>query len=190
MVEIEAKIRVGDHLAVRAACERNGGEFVGKYVETNWILDRAGGSLRAAGCGLRVREMEVLKGAPAGATLTYKGARHAGRLKEREEIEVGVGDAGAMLSLLEKVGFVTVLHYRKRRERWIVDGCRVELDEVPMLGAYVEIEGESEVAIVEVQGRLGLGGAPHEPASYVRLLLERCAAMGRKPADIGFESVE
>jgi adenylate cyclase, class 2 len=186
MLEIEAKLRVEDHDSVREALLAVGAELVGCYVESNHILDRGDGSLYEQGCGLRVRTVEVLSGASVGATVTFKGPVQAGGVKTREETEVTVSDADGMLRVFDGCGFVVVLSYKKRRERWTVDGCNVELDEVPMLGTFVEIEGPSEQAVQTVQRRVGLEGVPHVRDSYVRMLADRCDAAGRSRLGIDF----
>lgn len=187
MLEIEAKIRVDGHQAVRERLKELGAVYVGRYVETNHILDRTDGLLRGTGRGLRVRTMETLQGEPASPTLTYKGPILAGELKRREEVEIEVADAAKLLDILHATDFETVVGYRKRRERWMLGGCHVELDEVPLLGTFVEIEGPDEKTIRAVQRSLGLGGAAHETHSYVGLLAERCEALGRSTLGIDFE---
>ena len=187
MLEIEAKIPVRNHQAVRRRLKKLDAEFIGRYLEANHILDRQDGSLRYAGCGLRVRTMETLQGDPAGPTLTYKGPRLESALKSRQEIELEVADAEALLALLQAIGFETIVSYRKRRERWMLADCHVELDEVPMLGTFVEIEGPDESAVRSVQRSVGLAAAAHEPRSYVHMLAKHCARAARPPIDIDFE---
>ena len=109
------------------------------------------------------------------ATLTFKGPRDPGPLKSREEIETEVADADAVLNLLERLGYVTILSYEKLRESWTLDDCRIELDEPPHLGLFVEIEGPNESAIREVQQRLQIADASLIRKSYVRLLADYCA---------------
>ena len=98
MIEIEAKLRVDDLADVRRRLEQAAATFVGSYVETNHILDRVEGSLRAAGCGLRVRTYQTLSGQSVAATLTFKGPQQPGALKQRRETELHVDDAAAALA--------------------------------------------------------------------------------------------
>ncbi len=178
MLETEAKFRVESHAPVRRHLEERRASYFGRYNEENHILDRPDGSLVAGGCGLRVRSMEALEGQPVPATLTYKGPRHSGPLKRREELEVPIGDAGGCLLILHALGYQTVLSYRKQRDRWAFEGCRIELDDVPGLGLFVEIEGPDEPAIRAVQEALGLSAAEHEPRSYPHMLSQRERAGG------------
>ena len=172
MLEIEAKLRVDSHEPVRQRLRELSASFIGRYREENHILDRPDGSLRTAGCGLRVRAMETLEGRAAPATMTYKGPRQPGPLKRRDEIEVTISDAPSCLRMLQALDFETVLVYSKLRERWALSDCRIELDEVPQLGRFVEIEGPSEPAIRAAQDSLRLSQAPHESRSYPHMLLQ------------------
>ena len=155
-----------------------GGEFGGIMLETNRILDRTDGSLRRAGCGLRVRSAKVLEGTGGGAKMTFKGPAQPGAFKTREEVEVFVEDAEAAVAVLERLGYVKILEYEKRRERWRLGGCVIELDEPARLGLFVEIEGPDDEIIREVQRRLGLEGSKHLTASYVEMASRYCEENG------------
>jgi predicted adenylyl cyclase CyaB len=98
----------------------------------------------------------------------------AGPFKSREELEVQVSDAETTARMLEQLGFVQILRYEKRRESWQLDPCRVELDEPPRIGLFVEIEGPDEDSIRQVQKKIGLGDAQHVKASYVAMLAAYC----------------
>ncbi len=177
-MEIEAKFRVASHDGVRERLRGMNAECCGVVIETNVILDRPDGSLRHAGCGLRVRSTRAADGSVGVATLTFKGPRKPGPLKSREELEVTVGEGAMAERIMASCGFVTMLWYEKRRESWIVGDCHVELDEPPHLGLFVEIEGPGEAAIAKVQTALGLGGEAHVRESYVRMLIEYCRDHG------------
>lgn len=183
-MELEAKLRVADHEPVRTRLVALGARFVRAGVETNVIFDRPDGSLAARGCGLRVRCVRVERGEPAAATMTVKGPPLPGPLKHREEIEVAVGDAERAIELLGLLGYEPVLRYEKRRESWAHRGCHVELDEPPHLGCFVEIEGPDAAAITAVQKDLDLADVPHEPRSYVALLMAQCRETGRSPLSL------
>jgi adenylate cyclase class 2 len=147
-------------------------------LETNWILDFADGSLQKKGCGLRVRDALEHGTGNQEATLTFKGPRKPGPLKSREEIETSLGDAESMLATLDAVGLRPILRYEKRRESWRLAECRVELDEPPEIGLFIEIEGPDETSIRTVQARIGLAKAEVESRSYVAMLMEFCEKGG------------
>ncbi len=177
-LEIEAKLRVEALDPVRHRLQSLGAAPLGVVLETNEIFDRDDGSLRAMGCGLRIRStLEDGTGRQA-ATLTFKGPIALGKFKTREEQEVEVSDAAATSRILRGLGFIRMLWYQKRRESWTLDECRVELDEPPHIGLFVEIEGPGETAIAAVRDKLGLQTAIHETASYVRMLYAYCKEQG------------
>ena len=186
MLEIEAKLKVASHAAVRQRLEACSARFLSRVLEENHIYDRSDGSLRAAGCGLRVRRCRVLGGRPVSDTLTYKGPRQPGPYKQRPEISLAVHSAGDARALLAGLDCVEVMRFEKRRETWELGGCQVALDEVPHLGTYVEIEGPDTETIRRVQHQLGLGSCPHVPPGYVSLLGEFCSRAGLDARALSF----
>ncbi len=188
-IEIEAKIKVESFEAVLAALARAGAQRISRVLEVNHIFDTPQRNLFSRGCGLRVRTCAGEGRVPPG-TLTYKGPQTASALKSRDELETVVEDAGATRSILRELGFAPVLVFEKRRETWHLVNCTVELDEVPRLGRYVEIEGPDEPAVANVQQSLGLGDEPIITTSYIALLLDH-ARTNHLPADrITFEVVQ
>ncbi|MBN1344002.1 MAG: class IV adenylate cyclase [Phycisphaerae bacterium] len=177
-VEIEAKLKVASHEPIRQRLGAAGAERVGCVLETNTIFDSPDRTFLATDQGLRVRRIEVIDGPDRSATLTYKGPRTPDELKTRREVELSVSDAGAAVELLVALGFVTVLAFEKRRETWLAGGCHVELDELPRLGSYVEVEGPDSQAVRDVLTRLGLDGLPIVKESYIGLLIGHCRERG------------
>lgn len=173
-IEIELKLRVASHDPVRAHLAALGATLVGAVVETNHILDRADGAVRKQGCGFRVRCAHNPVSGESITTLTFKGPRAPVVIKSREEIETVVEDPASLLKILGRLGYVSVLEYQKRRESWSFEGCRVDLDEPAELGLFVEIEGDREASIRDVQRKLGLSKAHEEARSYVSMLISYC----------------
>jgi len=171
-IELEIKLRVADHDAVRRALEARGARFVSCVMETNYILDDAAGSLRQRGEGLRVRVNQTVRGEAQPPTLTFKGPRQPSAMKRREERETIIGDPDATLAILKSLGLTPVIQYEKQRESWIVDDCRVELDHVERLGSFVEIEGPTEHSIEAVRVAIELSTAESIRKSYVRMVAE------------------
>jgi adenylate cyclase class 2 len=184
MREIEAKLRVTSHDAVRERLRSLGATHVRSGIETNVIYDRPDGSLRKRGMGLRVRAVSADHGAAPPATITVKGPRTADALKTREELEVHVDDPATAAAMLEMLGYRVILRYEKRRESWTLGTCRVELDTPPHIGLFVEIEGPTADAVQEARARLDLADAPHVESSYVRMLRERCREKHLDPLDL------
>lgn len=173
--ELELKVKVDSHDPVRERLRALGGKYVGTVIERNAMLDRPDGSLRSNGCGLRVRSTTVLEGANPGSKVTFKGPSQSSALKCREEVECKVENGDEMISVLLRLGFVRSIEYHKKRERWRLDDCVVELDEPARLGLFVEVEGPSEHSIREVQKRLGLESHQHVNSSYVDMSAKYCA---------------
>ncbi len=180
-LEIEAKIKVESHDAVRRRLAELGAERVHVVTETNQIFDTAERRLFGSGCGLRVRTCRGEGQVPA-ATLTFKGPPTKGPLKSREERETQVSQPQETAAILQALGFAPVLTFEKHREEWRLDDTKVELDELPRLGFYVEIEGPDEAAVSSARARLGLADSPLVPGTYIALLIEHARCNGL-PAD-------
>lgn len=194
--EHEIKLRVADHEEVRSRLRACSASPLGVVMEWNVILDRPDGGLRASGCGLRIRRCESLDGPVQGSkrtahsdmrsTLTFKGPMRAGPVKSREEWEIGVDDAETAEAILNGLGFARILAFEKRRESWQLGCCRVELDEPPHLGLFVEIEGPTIDDIRAAHAALGLSHVAHESSSYVRMLMEYCDRKGLRDRTLRF----
>ena len=178
--EIEAKVRIDDPEAFRRRMNSLSAPAAGPVFEINRLFDDDAGRLRRSGAALRVREEFPAAGGPAARTLlTYKGPRTESRLKRRPEFETEVASAEAITAILEALGLRETFRYEKRRTAWRAGDCEVTLDEVPLLGWFAEIEGPSEAIILRQLNDLGLGGRPLIAESYVHLLADRLASLGR-----------
>ena len=100
-------------------------------------------------------------------------------------MEVSVANADTALQILEQLGFAPVLRYEKRRESWMLGSCRIELDEPPHVGLFVEIEGPDEGAIRSCREDLGLVAAEAVSQSYVAMLVAYCDERGIANRAIG-----
>ena len=174
-LEIEAKMKVADLDVIRARLSAAGATRVGARLEMNAFFDTPERLLKSRDEGLRVRAMTDEAGV-ASSVLTFKGphvgatdAEAGDALKRREEIEFGVGsfdDAGAVLA---RLGYGPTLAFEKRRETWRLGGCLVELDELPHLGTFVEIEGDAD-AIAAVRRTLALDAEPLIARGYIGMI--------------------
>ena len=193
-VENEAKFAVPSHDEVRERLRANSAERLGRVIETNSIYDwmspdaapSAVGALRQRGAALRVRSVEVLEGPARPATVTFKGPVEAGSFKRRAELELPLVEGEGMRRLLEAIGFAELVRFQKRRESWRLGECLVELDELPRLGCFVEIESPDDAAIERTRKLLGLGEAKLVRQSYVGLVAEAFAEEIRAKRAIDF----
>ena len=177
-VEIEAKMKVPDLASVRKELAQHDAELRSSVLETNTFFDTEDRSLLAKDQGLRLRHAKNQQTHTETSTITFKGPRLHGQLKSREERELIVGSAKDAMALLESLGFSRVLTFQKRRESWMLDGCHVELDELPYIGVFVEIEGPKEQSVLKVREMLHLNDRPLLRASYIALLMTHLQEKG------------
>lgn len=185
-LEVEAKVKVDSHDAVRQRLRALGARWVSRVLESNHIFDTADRTLLAGGRGLRVRAYVEGEGEVPSAAMTYKGPVHDSKLKVREEIQTAVDDADAAIALLQSLGFVEAVSFEKRRETWQLGDCTIELDELPHLGCYVEIEGPGEPAIEDLLARLELAALTRIRESYIALLVNHCRGHDLPATQISF----
>ena len=172
-VEIEAKMRLHQPDALITRLHELGATLTHQISETNSYFDTADGMLKCTDQGLRTRVEVTNVGGPdetITTTITHKGPRTMGQLKSRVENEVVVDNARDAALLLGALGYHHVLSFEKRRIRYRLDGCHVELDELPIIGRFVEIEGESDEAVLAVREKLGLADEPLIRSSYIAML--------------------
>jgi adenylate cyclase class 2 len=167
--EIEAKIKVQDLSAIRRRLEAAGAQRRGKELETNSFFDTAERSLQSSGTGLRIR-VAVDESGKSKCTITMKGPLEPGRFKIREETQFSADDPQAVRKLFENLGYRLTLSFEKRRESWKLKECEVDLDELPYLGDYVEIEGPGDGAVDAVRRSLNLEDLPLISTGYISML--------------------
>jgi adenylate cyclase class 2 len=180
--EIEIKLAVKDTRSARRQLRAAGFVVAQRRVfEANTVFDTPELSLRRSSCLLRIRE------AGGVATLTYKGLPDAGKYKSREELEVKIDRAGAMTTIVERLGYRRVFRYEKYRTEFHQPrraGVAM-LDETPA-GVYLELEGTPRWIDLTAR-RLGFQESDYITASYGRIYVDWCAANGREPGDMTFE---
>ena len=175
-LEIEAKMQVDEHAPIRQRLELAAAKRLHRHLETNTFIDKVDHSLQKRDSGLRIRRALDVDTGLVTAVITHKGPCQPGLLKIRPETEVKVASYEDALALMEALDYQITLCFEKRRDSWKLDECEVELDELPQLGRFVEIEGPSEAAIESVRGRLGLAGHPLIQTGYATLVARHLAA--------------
>ena len=170
IVEIEAKIRLTEPQSLHDKLKELDATLDRQVRETNTYFDLADGELKSSDQGLRIRVEQDRASGKTHTVITHKGPRAHGKFKSRSETELGVQDARGAAQLLAVLGYQSVLTFEKDRTRYLIDGCRVEIDTLPHLGTFVEIEGDSEEAVEAVRHKVGLGDQPLIRASYIAML--------------------
>ena len=184
--EIEAKLKVDSLQEIKRKLAELGAEFLEEQLQTDYYFDDVNTKLTEGDRCLRLRRQMV--GKSEKFLLTYKGAKEKNEFKKRREIEIEVGDADSAEKLLSALGYEKVLVFEKKRRIWRLGECEVSLDELPLLGGFVEIEGPDEERIADAQRNLGLANVPHIGESYAFLMDEELHRLGKEERRVFFES--
>jgi adenylate cyclase class 2 len=177
-VEVELKYLGADLGEVRRRLEASGARLSDpRGLETNTVFDDDKQSLRGSERLLRLRNR---------SELTVKLPVADARYKSRREITVNAID-GDVEALLGGLGFTPTWRYEKYREGWDYDGMFVTLDEMPFVGAVVEIEGDRD-RIDATAASLGLEGVPTSTASYRSLYDDHVRRHRLTPGDMTFDA--
>ena len=192
-IEIEAKMRLHHVDAVVARLTELGATKTAELSETNSYFDTPEGQLKTTDQGLRTR-VEVTHPNTADevitTTITHKGPRAMGKLKSRFETELSVDNAKDAALLLAALGYQHVLSFEKRRVRYMLDGCTVELDELPVIGNFIEIEGDSDEVVIAVREKLGLADEPIIRSSYIAMLCTHLQEAHSEKTMVRFEDAD
>ena len=177
-IELEAKFKVPDHDGLRARLTELGAAQHSIVEELNTIYESPAKDLVNADRGLRIRtKLNLTDGSRLGV-LTFKGPKTEGKFKSREEIETHVDDPAALAAIFKRLGYQVVFCFAKKRETWNYGKCVIELDEIPHLGFYTEIEGPDEATIHDMAEQLRLDPSLNIGQSYIRLLSDYAAKNG------------
>ncbi len=169
--EIEAKLKVDSLPEIEHKLAELGAEFLAEQLQTDYHFDDANATLTKTDRCLRLRKQMV--GKSESFFLTYKGAKEKSNFKKRQEIEFEIKDADSACKLLSALGYEQSLVVEKKRRLWQLGNCEVALDQLPLLGDFVEIEGPDEEKIAAVQKSLGLTDLPHITESYASLVAKK-----------------
>ena len=125
-IEIEKKYRLTrrQRQELQRRLPEIGAIFEGEEFEENTLY--SGGALEIGTSVLRLRRVGN------GAVLTYKQRfPSSSPIKQQQEDETQVSDAGAMEAILDALGFVPALVYEKRRATWRLGEAEIVSDELP-----------------------------------------------------------
>ena len=170
-IEIETKIRVESFDSVISGLKGFGAAFEGKVLQRDSFFVDKEKKLIATDRGLRLRRQ--MSDGVERVILTYKGPRQKTGFKSRREIEVVVDNFESMKDILLALGFEKGIEFEKKRDYWSLNKCEICLDELPMLGKFVEVEGPGEEAICRVLDAIGLSASDHIDMSYAGLMREK-----------------
>jgi adenylate cyclase class 2 len=183
-LEIEAKVKVERLEPVTERLAEAGACFKHELLEKDSYFTDTDRMVVRPGCGLRLRRQKLNENEKV--LLTYKGPKKKTKFKTREEIEFEIGDADKAEVLLAAIGCYKKLTFEKKRSLWHLQQCLICLDELPLLGCFVEVEGPDETAISDVLKRIGLADHEHINKGYAKLMKTRLDEIGSKKTEISF----
>jgi predicted adenylyl cyclase CyaB len=170
-VEIEAKLKVDSTGQIEERLIQLGAEFLQEQLQKDYYYDNSDTNLIKTDRALRLRcQMTVHQ---EKFFLTYKGPKEKDKFKKRQEVEVEVAAVDSAQRLLLALGYEKVLEVEKKRRIWRLGDCMVALDQLPLLGSFVEIEGPDDERIDGLQKSLGLADLQHIPQGYAVLVAEK-----------------
>ena len=184
-IEIEAKLKVDSFENIESRLAGLGAQFLAQKVQRDLYFDDRNGTLAGSDRCLRLRH-ELSQGSEQ-VFLTCKGAKQKDTFKKRQEVELEITDADSAKQLLSVLGYQPVLLVEKKRRMWQLGNCIVALDELPLLGTFVEIEGPDDREIAASQDSLGLGQLTHIPQSYAHMASDKLCELGRQTKDLLLE---
>ena len=170
-IEIEAKLKVESLEDVKCKLVELGAEFLAEQLQRDYYFDDKDRTLTKTDKCLRLRREAVDDSERF--ILTYKGAKKKDRFKKRQQIEIEIKDHDSTEKMLSALGYGKVLAFEKKRRIWKIGGCTVALDELPLLGDFVEIEGPDGEKIADAKTSLGLEDLPHITESYASLVAKK-----------------
>ena len=182
--EVEQKFRVPNHSLVASKLAALGAHSDPPIDQQDLYLNHPSRNFAETNEALRIRTVG------ASNAITYKGPKHPGPTKTRQEIEVELAQGPLPLDQIRKIfdllGFKSIATIRKRRTPYHlhIQNRKVEvvLDVAENLGAFVEVETialkdselpEAQRLVLEVAASLGLDTL--ETRSYLRMTLEHHA---------------
>lgn len=154
-VEIEVKVLEIQVPAMILKIESAGGEFEGEWLQTTSLFDFPDLRLLKEGGYVRVRN----EGTAWRLTRKRRSSPEA-----VDELEVRVDDPGTAGDILLSLGLEKVLYFEKKRRQYRRGNTVFDIDELPTLPAYLEIEAPSRH---EIDAALSLLAIPPERALFI-----------------------
>ena len=184
--EIEAKLKVDSLERIAERLDALGAQYKCEYTQKDTYFDADKDALVKSDRGLRLRQEKTSD--TEKIFLTYKGPKQKTQFKSRTEIEVQISDFTDMAELLTVLGFRKRISFEKKRRILLLDNCQICLDELPLLGSFIEIEGPDEQTIAGVLERMKLSGLDHINKTYSKLMADKLRELGSEKTDVFFNT--
>lgn len=166
-MEIELKFEIEAPAPWQKKLKTLGAKPVYSSKESDHYYDYKYRTISKNGCLLRLRKYSK------GAFITLKSPvkKHYGRFKARDEFEIRVKKPEILEPVFRQAGLLPSGKKEKVRRTYEFKKTKVNLDKLPFLGYYIEIEGTKR-GILETVKRLGLDINNGIKASYDRLFCD------------------
>jgi adenylate cyclase class 2 len=188
--EVEIKFHALDPAALERKLKSMGAAAHVEIEQLDIYLSHPSRDFRATGEAFRIRHDE------GGNRLTYKGPKHNGPTKTREEIEIAFEEGTLarqkMIAMFDRLGFLPVATIGKTRRSYQLerDGRAIEIsiDKASGLGTFAEVEAiahelhelpDAQATVIALADELELTVV--EPRSYLRMHLEQAEAEAANP---------
>lgn len=164
MIEVELKSVVDDVDRRRAAAERAGAKLVFEGRLEDRRYDTPEHALAARDEVLRLRTYRT--STTARAELDWKGpTTREGGYKQREELDVSVGETDALAMLLGRLGYVVTIAIDREITQYDLDGTMIRFERYPRMDVLVEVEGAPE----QIERAIAALGLPRDGFTSERL---------------------
>ncbi len=137
--EIELRAKVESLKSIENKLDELGFESTERNLVKDQVFDDKKESYRKKGSMIRLRTINNKR-----HLFAYKGPSKIEKYKIREESELEISNPEKLEEILKKIGLRVTFEMEKKRKTYYGDGCKIELDQYPVLGFFVEIEGRPE----------------------------------------------
>jgi predicted adenylyl cyclase CyaB len=184
--EIEIKLRCTSHDAVKDLLKALHADDLGLMHERNEFFDTPDQQLSNRRIALRVRTIKYSADGRREALITVKGGGSDADIQNRPSIDILAEPVELAAGLFWRLGYRRTGAFEKWRHSWRLDAVRVELDQVPFYGLFIELEGPDEKHIAAVRKKLQLDSLPVERASYHGMMMQYLAAHPEAHGEMNF----
>lgn len=144
--EYELRVLEIDKDNIISRLEKLGAKKIGEYNQKRYVYDL---NPACSGKWIRLRTNGIE------TTLCYKDVV-GDTIDGTKEVEVVVDDFDKTNEFLEKIGFIRRNYQENRRIQYILNDVEIDIDSWPLIPTYLEIEGSSEIDVLDMLALLNL----------------------------------
>jgi len=146
VIEVEVKLKIDNPESLRSKLLSNGYKEFKKVLETDLYFNGNDHDFRKSDEALRIRKTQRIDCdvEESKVSLTYKGPKLDKVSMSRTETELGIENFESMALILTSLGYKPVKPVVKTRTYFISDYVVAMLDNVELLGDYLELEVMAE----------------------------------------------